>query len=996
MKRLLIVAAMLTLFPLSVCLGDGKQSDSSETESPANGKLVSEAPDQADENKQQKTEKDGEKKKQSEGEGENQGQAATEKQNQERLAPVPRPKRKKPFTFRMNARGFATLTYQVGSRVQGSTEGRQVFRNEYFGLTQGFSAYGSIGVEWDIGRLRLKGEYSPFSYSPSARQFQAEYDAGPAKALFGNLPLSLEGNTFVSFSRYAQGIRIDHQLGKGSSLTVLTFETPTDVTTDVIQGTNSPGPYFLSRTPVLEGSEQVRLDERPLRRGLDYMIDYASGFITFVTPIPTTSKIAVSYESASTGGVGRFIGSRAALRVGPNSVLGITYLSQKVPLTREVGARRRRDEFIGDGSVGPFQLMARPVAVQSERVFVDGLPQIAGVHYQINYQSGLLTFLRPVRAGALVAVEYEQSGQTQKNLGLLSMVGLDWAGEVRTIGRLSVQYGLSRGGDQAGDAIEIALGRDTDTIGYSLRWRRIQPGFQRIENPDFFRNEDGLSADLRWQVAPFLSLVTRWQSGRSTGARFFGVGEAALSSISRNRDFGIQLDFSKKGLPRLQISRQLLSSGFGGPTGGSQTQKVLTSLYSGYQSGHWSIEGAWEGAEDSFSSPRGGDEGTVATRTSTARRRVSVNFRPGSTLQLGADWNENTARGSQQFQSDSVQKTVRLSYSPAKGLDIGLSLHQLTGASSVSSILVGNVLSGVAGGTVSSFGYGGGGGYGWGLGSSHGGLGAGYGTFGIGVGFRPSGSGVGVAGRPTGGWSQPAPETVGADTWLAPSRRRHATGLSRQAPLPVGVSGNETTARMASLMWTPSDRIQVSFDWTATADKGSGYVAPSRQRDLGLTGAFTLTRDWNAYAQFSRSRTSYLDQLNETLTLVGSVGLTFGRYTGWNGSLNFQRLKMQSLRLVGKVPQLDESAFGALSLSLQVPIGKKWTLRLRGSRLKNDSPSPGFGAGYRVDEAEAVLEYQIVRGIGFGANWTMTRRKGARPEQNYSASVLRAQLSMGF
>ncbi|MCS7224746.1 MAG: hypothetical protein NZ959_09365 [Armatimonadetes bacterium] len=913
----------------------------------------------------------------------------------------PPSKKKKPFTFKIAAHGFATLSYQVGSTVQGTEQGRQVFRNEYFGLTKGFNAYGSLGVDWQIGRLRLKGQYSPFSYSPTDQQFQAEYDAGPTKTVFGNQFLSLEGNNFVSFSRYARGIKLDHQLGGGSTLSLLSFETPTQVVTDIFQGTNSPGPYFLTRTPILEGTEQVRLDERPLRRGLDYTIDYASGFITFATPVPTTSKIAVSYESAGAGGVGRFIGSRATIRLAPNSALGITYLSQRVPLTREVGVRRRRDEFIGDGSVGPFQLMARPVAVGSERVYVDGLLQVAGSQYQINYQSGLITFLRPVRAGALVAVEYEQAAAQQRQLGLLSMVGLDWNTQIRGLGRLALQYGLSRGGDRTGDAIEVVIGQDRETIGYSLRWRRIKPTFQRIESADFFRNEDGLSADLRWQIAPFLGLTTRWQTGRSAGPRFFGVGQDSPTSQSRNQDMSINLDFTKPKLPRIQIGHQRLSSSLSVTGGTSDSDKTLTSVYTGYQVGHWSLEGAWERSEDSFSSPLTGGSGPTTTSATTARKRLSINFRPGSAFQVGADWSQNTSRGARAFQSDATQRVLRFSYTPTNRLDISISFHKLTGASSVSSLLVGNVLSGAAGGFFSGVGYGGSAGYSWGSTGPYGAPGAGYGTFGTGT--RPSypGVGPGVTPYPSVSWGDFGSPPTGGTVWETPSPGTR-WGLSRELGRQAGggltptVTDNESSARVASLLWTPFERLQLSVDWTETADKGSGYIAPSRQRDIGFTSSYQIGRDWNFYLQLNRSRTSYLDQLNESLTLVGAAGLTFGSYSGFHGSLNLQRLRMQSLRLVGRVPQLDETTFSALSLSLQVPIGKKWMFRMRGTRLMNSGGASAFGASYRVDEAEATLEYQIVRGIGFGANWTLTRRRGARFEQNYSASVFRAQLSLGF
>ncbi|MGQ9727634.1 MAG: hypothetical protein ACUVSC_03820, partial [Candidatus Fervidibacter sp.] len=288
-------------------------------------------------------------------------QATTGTSSEAETAPfnIPSPAekvKKRPFEFKVNAHGYASFQYQVGSAVQGTEQGKQVYRYENYGLSKGFNAYGSLQVDWQIGNLSAKGEWTPARYSPTAQRFRAEYNAGSTKFIFGNLFLSLQGNQFVSFSRYAQGLQIEHNFGKLGDLVLVTFETPSQVVTDVFQGNNSPGPYFLRRSPIIEGSEQVRLDERPLRRGVDYTIDYNYGQIVFATPIPPTSTIAVSYESVGYGGVGRFIGFRSNLRTGPNSHFGITFLNQNVPFTVTEKAERFREEFLGSGTTGPFLL----------------------------------------------------------------------------------------------------------------------------------------------------------------------------------------------------------------------------------------------------------------------------------------------------------------------------------------------------------------------------------------------------------------------------------------------------------------------------------------------------------------------------------------------------------------------------------------------------------------------------------------------------------------
>jgi opacity protein-like surface antigen len=180
------------------------------------------------------------------------------------------------------------------------------------------------------------------------------------------------------------------------------------------------------------------------------------------------------------------------------------------------------------------------------------------------------------------------------------------------------------------------------------------------------------------------------------------------------------------------------------------------------------------------------------------------------------------------------------------------------------------------------------------------------------------------------------------------------------------------------------------------SDKGSELVGSLRQKDLSLSGSWQVSRKLNLFAQFTRSRNTYLEELNDSLTLMGMFGLTWGDYQGLNFSLNYQRLRMQNLRVINRVPQLEETNYSAITASLQVPITKRIPLRIRAARLQNRSPAGVFGGRYRVTEIEADLTYNFTRNIGFGLVWTMTKRKGDRPEQDYSASVLRAALTLQF
>lgn len=191
-------------------------------------------------------------------------------------------------------------------------------------------------------------------------------------------------------------------------------------------------------------------------------------------------------------------------------------------------------------------------------------------------------------------------------------------------------------------------------------------------------------------------------------------------------------------------------------------------------------------------------------------------------------------------------------------------------------------------------------------------------------------------------------------------------------------------------------RLVLNADVTMNLDKGSELVGSLRQRDLSLSGSWQLSQKLNLFGQFTRSRSTYLEELNDSLTIMGMVGLSWGDYRGLMFSLNYQRLRMQNLRLINRIPQLEETTYSALTASLQVPIAKRWQFRARAAYLQNKSPAGLFGGRYKTTELEAELTYNISRNIGFGAVWTRTKRSGDRPEQDYSASVLRAALTLQF
>ncbi len=82
-----------------------------------------------------------------------------------------------------------------------------------------------------------------------------------------------------------------------ASLTLLMPAARADTTrvSDVCVGTGTAGPYSLSWTKTLPGTETVEINGIPQMRGLDYTVDTDKGTVTFTRPLPAQSVAAVTY-----------------------------------------------------------------------------------------------------------------------------------------------------------------------------------------------------------------------------------------------------------------------------------------------------------------------------------------------------------------------------------------------------------------------------------------------------------------------------------------------------------------------------------------------------------------------------------------------------------------------------------------------------------------------------------------------------------------------------
>lgn len=159
--------------------------------------------------------------------------------------------------------------------------------------------------------------------------------------MLGDFRTDLGETEFTRYHRSFNGLRGEALFDQGS---VNAFITRTDQVTyqEEMRADGSSGFYFLSRYPLVENSEKVRIEVRDRFRperivrvdykqvNRDYDINYMDGSILFKEPVPVTDDafnpvtIVVSYECANAGEQNFIYGMRASVDLMDSITVGVT------------------------------------------------------------------------------------------------------------------------------------------------------------------------------------------------------------------------------------------------------------------------------------------------------------------------------------------------------------------------------------------------------------------------------------------------------------------------------------------------------------------------------------------------------------------------------------------------------------------------------------------------------------------------------------------------
>lgn len=154
------------------------------------------------------------------------------------------------------------------------------------------------------------------------------FDGGPLRMQAGDITANLAGGDFLQLNQPARGLQFDARTMRGA-VTGIVSEVVAVTQTDTLAGTGTAGPYYLTGAPVAPGSEVASVDGVVLRRGIDYLIDYAGGSITLVGRVLAEGAQALVRYQPMRGRLapGTLLGLRATLSPTHGLTLGLSHAS---------------------------------------------------------------------------------------------------------------------------------------------------------------------------------------------------------------------------------------------------------------------------------------------------------------------------------------------------------------------------------------------------------------------------------------------------------------------------------------------------------------------------------------------------------------------------------------------------------------------------------------------------------------------------------------------
>jgi len=425
----------------------------------------------------------------------------------------------------------------------------------------------------------MYGDGSRTGYdAPSGDKLYLKVEKGRSYALYGDYRTDLTQADFARYDRAFTGAKADLDLG-AFSVRAFGAETGRFLAKDELRGNGTSGFYFLTRRPVVEGSERVRIEVRDrfhAERVLssvdkasfaDYSIDYESGSILFKEPIPSLDPgmnpvyVVALYESE--GGSGGFytFGGRAAFKPWAGVEIGATAVREDrnletaslagVDATLKAGERLRvKAEIAGTDTAGNGRGTAWKVEAEgapAAKTAVSAYYRSVGRDFEnLSAQTaepGTVKYGAKADYRATPSTGFKAEGYVEDNEAAGTRLASVAGSVARAWDNVTVEAGYrnlreENDGSAAGDsdshmAFASASRRLTDRATATLSHSQILSG----EGIDRYETETSAGLEYRLTEAVKASVVGNWQwTGGKRHAVLFGLEtRVAKSTVLTSR-----------------------------------------------------------------------------------------------------------------------------------------------------------------------------------------------------------------------------------------------------------------------------------------------------------------------------------------------------------------------------------------------------------------------------------------------------------------------------
>lgn len=338
---------------------------------------------------------------------------------------------------------------QVSLNLNDVSGSQSYFHDDNYDKSRTFTHSSNLYLNGELYKdLSLNATVTADQYSPDHIRWSMRYDGGSAKTLVGEFNANMAGNEFATLSRNLLGVQVDAVLPKGG-LSLISSNLKSPVKTDTFYGRNVSGPYYLSATPIVELSEVVTINDVQKERTQDYTLDYQNGILNFSPTILVSpaDRVTVSYEVSVNGsGGGQLTAVRGFYPINPNLTVGATRIQLDAHGAGGATQRDERDQFLGNGTTGPFFLTYRPIVVDSEVVTINGILQARATAYTLDNITGRLLFTAgsepPVNSTVIVRYAVTQPGSAGGGDRAVTGVDVNW--QIHSLG-VGLQAAKSEG-----------------------------------------------------------------------------------------------------------------------------------------------------------------------------------------------------------------------------------------------------------------------------------------------------------------------------------------------------------------------------------------------------------------------------------------------------------------------------------------------------------------------------------------------------------------------